>query len=436
MNKRFAKILLVALVSIIFVPQVASAAWWSPSTWFSKRAPAPVEKNKPSSKQSNKITEERKATTTPTIQAPKKASEKVLPKPIQIPAIPKIVNLSNKDIVSRLKPSVVYVETSKASGSGFAISTDGYILTNAHVVEGEDVVKIHTHTGMIADASVVGRDEIIDLALLKANNLVTKNVAFGNSDKVEQGDDVFTLGFPFGIKGDVSFKEGTISRKLNDGGSSYLETSAEIHPGNSGGPLINRKGEVIGINTLAIGNSLKGIAIGETIKLAIPINVAKSLLVDLKNGRKIAVPKPKQKAEIPTSDSNRPDSSLTFALKAKCASYRNGIERKMQKENEDLRLSGQDKIANLGEVFYSPIKNSCLYSIHTSYGNIRRDKDFYSVFEILDFLDGSHVWSKVSTNSLLNSETFISTFKEENAEQEAEVLRLKGEQVKDSLLIK
>jgi len=296
MNKHLCKISLLILVGLILAPQTAFAAWWNPSTWFQKRAQAPVEKSKPPQKQIGtestvKVIEGKKATTSPVVQTKEKTSKKVQPKPRQIPETPLIFNLSNKEIVSRLKPSVVYVETSKASGSGFAISADGYILTNAHVVEDEDIVKIHTSTGMIFEASVVGRDEVVDLALLKVNDLSTKAALLGDSDKVEQGDDVFTLGFPFGIKGDVSFKEGTISRKLVDGGASYLETSAEIHPGNSGGPLINKRGEVVGINTLSLGSSVKGVAVGETIKLAIPVNVAKNIITDLKGGRNVVLPK-------------------------------------------------------------------------------------------------------------------------------------------------
>ena len=99
-----------------------------------------------------------------------------------------------------------------------------------------------------------------------------------------QGDDVFTLGYPFGLEGDVSFKEGTISRRISDGDTTYLETSAEIHPGNSGGPLVNKYGEVVGVNTMAYGESIGGVSVGETIKFAISINTAKNLIPELKSG--------------------------------------------------------------------------------------------------------------------------------------------------------
>src|SRR3989338_1884047 len=178
------------------------------------------------------------------------------------------------------------------------IDSSGYILTNAHVVWDVSAAKIKLSDGRSLSAEVVGRDEIVDLAILKIVGASFPVVTFGNSASVAQGDEVFTLGYPFGLEGDVSFKEGTISRRISDGDATYLETSAEIHPGNSGGPLVNKYGEVVGINSASYGQSIKGITVGETIKFAIPINVAKSILPDLKAGRKIIVEhtKPQQSA--------------------------------------------------------------------------------------------------------------------------------------------
>lgn len=197
--------------------------------------------------------------------------------------------LSNSEIINRIKPATVYVETEGGVGSGMLIDSDGYILTNAHVVSGVSAAKVKLSDGSLFSAEVTGRDEIMDLAVLKiaGNNL--PKVTFGNSDNIVQGEDVFTLGYPFGLEGDVSFKEGTISRKVIDDDMTYLETSAEIHPGNSGGPLINKYGEVIGVNTAMLGQQIEGVTLGETIKLAIPINVAKSIITELKSGRNIVV---------------------------------------------------------------------------------------------------------------------------------------------------
>jgi S1-C subfamily serine protease len=192
------------------------------------------------------------------------------------------VKLSNSQIITKIKPTTVYITTESGSGSGMIFTADGYILTNDHVVKGVSVAKISLSTGEVINGTVIGRDEVIDLAVIKLNT--TKQlpkIDFGDSDKTQQGDEVFTFGFPFGIEGDVSFKEGTISRRIEN----YFETSAEIHPGNSGGPLVNRYGQVIGINTAIFGKSISGIQLGETIKLAIPINNAKNLIPDLKAGK-------------------------------------------------------------------------------------------------------------------------------------------------------
>lgn len=217
-------------------------------------------------------------------------SHKTEPKQEEINIAPtKRVVLSNSEIVNKVKPTTVFIETTKGVGSGMIIDANGYILTNAHVVWDASAAKVKLSDGRSFSAEVIGRDEIIDLAILKIVGNDFPKVTFGDSDNVTQGEDVFTLGYPFGLEGDVSFKEGTISRRISDGDATYLETSAEIHPGNSGGPLVNKYGEVVGVNTASYGQSIKGVTVGETIKLAIPINVAKDLIPELKSGRKIVI---------------------------------------------------------------------------------------------------------------------------------------------------
>lgn len=205
------------------------------------------------------------------------------------------IKLTNAEIIKKVKPAVVYIETQSGTGSGMLIDSDGYILTNAHVVAGVVSANISLQDGRVISATVVGRNEVIDLALLKILATNLPYAGLGDSTGVKQGDEVFTLGYPFGIKGDVSFKEGTISRRINDGNIDYFETSAELHPGNSGGPLVNREGKVIGINTAAFGQKLniqgveQDVIVGETIKLAIEINTAKEILDRLKGGAGILV---------------------------------------------------------------------------------------------------------------------------------------------------
>ncbi|MDP3697164.1 MAG: trypsin-like peptidase domain-containing protein, partial [Candidatus Taylorbacteria bacterium] len=221
--------------------------------------------------------------------------EKVIEKIIEVPPTTSqksTTKLSNSEIIEKVKPAVVYIQTSDGSGSGMIIESNGYVLTNAHVVNDVNTAKIKLSDGRLFIGSVTGRDEKMDLALLKIQNDNLPVVVLGDSsiNILKQGDEVFTLGYPFGLEGDVSFKEGTISRRISDSDTTYLETSAEIHPGNSGGPLVNKYGEVIGINTANYGKSIKGIAIGETIKFALPINLVRGLIPELKTGRNVVLP--------------------------------------------------------------------------------------------------------------------------------------------------
>jgi len=195
------------------------------------------------------------------------------------------VRLTNEQIISKVKPAVVYIEALNNTGSGMIIDSRGYVLTNAHVVAGVSAVRVSLPDGRVGNGVVEGRNEAIDMALLKISIKNIPNVILGDSSTVRQGDEVFSLGYPFGIKGDVSFKEGTVSRKINTGGVSYIETSAEIHPGNSGGPLVNSDGKVIGVSTALFGKKLKletgkEDIIGETIKLATEINIVKKVLIN------------------------------------------------------------------------------------------------------------------------------------------------------------
>ncbi|MDO8569840.1 MAG: trypsin-like peptidase domain-containing protein [bacterium] len=299
-----------AITLAILIPQVTFAAWWNPFTWnipFFNKAPKA---------QIQQVQLIQNATTTPNINAKTSdTTKKEAAKPSAAPliSINKTTNkisattLSNSQIIKKVKPAVVYIETDAGTGSGMIISSDGFILTNAHVVVNSTTANITLSSGNIYLASVVGRDENVDLAVLKVNAQNLVKVDFGDSNTAEQGDEVFTLGYPFGIKGDVSFKEGTISRKIIDGANAYIETSAEIHPGNSGGPLVNTEGNVVGVNSASFGQSIKGIAVGETIKFAIPINIAKNLIPELKAGLRVIAPKtetPVTGDPFQTEDSN------------------------------------------------------------------------------------------------------------------------------------
>jgi len=190
---------------------------------------------------------------------------------------------TNADIVEKVKPAIVYISTEDNAGSGFIINSTGNIITNSHVVEGVNTVSVKLSDGRSFVGIVAGRNEKADIALIKIGISNLEYIKLGDSDSSElkQGDRVITFGYPFGLQGEVSIKEGTISRRLHDGDTTYLETSAEIHPGNSGGPLVNSDGVVVGVSVATLGKLIDGVSIGETIKLAIPINTVKGLISTL-----------------------------------------------------------------------------------------------------------------------------------------------------------
>jgi serine protease Do len=167
--------------------------------------------------------------------------------------------------------------TVPSSGSGFVITEDGYIVTNDHVVAEAEEISVVFNDGNKLDAKVVGRDPKTDLALIKVEAKELQIAPLGNSDAVRVGDWVMAIGNPFGFEHTVTV--GILSarsRNLHSGPyDDFLQTDASINPGNSGGPLIDMSGNVVGINT-AIRAGAEGLG------FAIPINMAKSLLPQLR----------------------------------------------------------------------------------------------------------------------------------------------------------
>src|SRR5882724_8424019 len=165
-------------------------------------------------------------------------------------------------------------------GSGFIIDGTGYIVTNNHVIENADEITVTTHDNEEFKAKLVGADEKTDLALLKVES--TKPLPFvnwGDSDKMRIGDWVLAIGNTFGLGGSVT--AGIVSARQRDINSGpyddFLQTDASINRGNSGGPMFNMDGEVIGINTAIYSPSGGSIGIG----FAIPSNLAKAVVVAL-----------------------------------------------------------------------------------------------------------------------------------------------------------
>ncbi|HEU4521962.1 MAG TPA: Do family serine endopeptidase, partial [Thermoanaerobaculia bacterium] len=178
-----------------------------------------------------------------------------------------------------------------SGGSGFIISPDGYILTNNHVVENASKVEVslgydeNGYGGRTIPATIVGRDPATDLALLKIEGNQLPSIALGDSDRIRRGDWAIAIGSPFQLNNTLTV--GVISAKGRSLGISretqsfenFIQTDAAINFGNSGGPLLNIQGEVIGINTAIRGGMAQGLG------FATPVNIARRLLPQLKEGK-------------------------------------------------------------------------------------------------------------------------------------------------------
>jgi serine protease Do len=171
-------------------------------------------------------------------------------------------------------------------GSGFIIDSEGYIVTNNHVIDNADEIKVKLTNGKAFDAEVVGRDSKTDLALIKidgSNGL--KPLPLGDSNALRVGTWVLAIGSPFGLEqtvtaGIVSAKGRVIGAGLYD---DFIQTDASINPGNSGGPLLNMRGEVVGINTAIMSRGGGNDGVG----FAIPVSLAKGIIEQLKNEGKV-----------------------------------------------------------------------------------------------------------------------------------------------------
>jgi serine protease Do len=176
--------------------------------------------------------------------------------------------------------------TPVGTGSGFIVSEDGYVVTNHHVADGADGLKVTLQDGRVFDATVVGSDAQTEVALLKIDASGLPTVPLGNSDAVKVGEWVLAVGSPFGL--DHTVTSGIVSAQgRSEVGivdyANFIQTDAAINPGNSGGPLINLHGEVIGMNTAILSRSGGNNGIG----FAIPINMVKSVVEDLKDDGKV-----------------------------------------------------------------------------------------------------------------------------------------------------
>ena len=172
----------------------------------------------------------------------------------------------------------------RAGGSGVIISTDGYVVTNNHVVDGASKLRVKLNDGRSFDAKLIGKDSATDLALLKIEASDLPTLAFGSSDALRLGEWVLAIGSPFDLQSTIT--AGIVSAKARNLGvipndfriEAFIQTDAAVNPGNSGGALVNTHGELVGINTLI--KSQTGSYIGYS--FAIPESIVRKVVVDLK----------------------------------------------------------------------------------------------------------------------------------------------------------
>lgn len=229
-----------------------------------------------------------------------------------------------KSAIDKIYDSVVYVEnyekdTLYSSGSGFVYKIDndyGYILTNYHVIDDADTIKVTNIDGTTVTATLLGGDEYTDIAVLRIDSDAALLAAtLSDTDDSNLGDTVFTVGTPVDeaymgtvTKGIISGKDRTVTVELSSGAEyvmEVLQVDAALNPGNSGGPLVNVNGEVIGITSMKlVEDEIEGMG------FAIPIDLINSVLDNLENGETI---------ERPLFGVSMLDVDSTYAL------YRNGI---------------------------------------------------------------------------------------------------------------
>lgn len=199
--------------------------------------------------------------------------------------------MAGEDIYKKVNPSVVSVISTTAegtgSGSGVIMSKDGYIITNNHVVDGAQSVSVQLSDDTSLDAEIIGTDEQTDLAVIKVTPTSDLTAAeFGDSDELEPGEYAYAIGSPGGVQFANTITGGRISAinrdlTVNDRVMTLIQTDASINNGNSGGALINKYGQVVGITSAKLSGNAFGSATVEGMGFAIPINTAKDIVDEL-----------------------------------------------------------------------------------------------------------------------------------------------------------
>ena len=260
-----------------------------------------------------------------------------------------------EDVIEEVNPSVVSIavdvsDDEQALGAGIIISAAGYVVTNAHVMENAKKITLQLPNGETFAANLVGVDEKTDIALLKVKNPINLEAGhFGDSDAIRVGNQVFAIGNPFGLGNSVSL--GIISAKERDIDKgpydNFLQTDAAINQGNSGGPLFNMDGKIIGMSTAIFSEDGKNVGVG----FATPSNVVKWVVSQLKeNGKVIRGWLGMSVQKVFTKDDANSEALIVSAMEENSPAAKAG-------------LKVGDKILSFGQV---SLKNPRLFSYEIS----------------------------------------------------------------------
>ena len=215
------------------------------------------------------------------------------------------LSLASQMVSQRVAPSVVHIEATSErpvptldpksissqsnrehnQGSGVIVSDDGFIVTNLHVILNTTRIVVTLSDGRQYEASRIGIDELTDLAVLKIDAEELTPATWDDSDQLDEGALVWAVGSPFGFQHSITSGIVSAKNRSSRAGTAYqdfLQTDAAVNPGNSGGPLVNAQGRIIGINTMIVGPAFQGIS------LAIPSNVARRIYDDLRTNGQVA----------------------------------------------------------------------------------------------------------------------------------------------------
>lgn len=217
--------------------------------------------------------------------APAVAVSTTVPTPPPLTPVPSSDQII-AEVAQRVRPSVVRIRSRAGGesgvGTGFVVD-DGIVVTNEHVVRGDPSPTVGLADGREVRGTVLGSDAAVDLAVIRIEVQGLPVISWGDSDVLRPGERLIAIGYALGLTGEPTVTSGIFSARRDLQGQSYVQTDTPINKGNSGGPLLNLKGEVIGINSLVVGRNTSVQAQG--INLAIPSNVAKVRVPELRAGR-------------------------------------------------------------------------------------------------------------------------------------------------------